>query len=134
MALTPQLLRFLICGGLAALINWLARIGLSSTMPFTEAIVVAYLIGMAAGFVLYRGIVWPASGKDWHQQLAPFIVVNLMGAGVVLVSTLALVQVASLLGLRTPLSEALCHGLAIAIGAAFNYYGHNRFTFGTAER
>lgn len=134
MVLEPKVIRFLICGGLAAFINWAARIALSPYLPFIESIVAAYLVGMIAGFILYRMVVWPASGKDWHQQLTPFIVVNLMGAGVVLISTLALVQVASIIGSRSAVIEAFAHGAAIAIGAAFNFYGHNRFTFSAADR
>ena len=128
------IIRFLICGGLAALINWLARIGFSQAMNFSSAVVAAYLVGMLSGFILYRNIVWPASGKDWRSQVVPFVWVNLAGAAVVLIVALALVQVGSMLGGRSALLEALAHGVAIAVGAAFNYYGHNRFTFGAVGR
>lgn len=126
------LLRFLVCGGLAAGINWAARLGLSQAMNFSAAVVLAYAIGMLSGFTLYRGFVWPMSRKPWRLQVMPFLGVNLMGAGVVLIVSLALVQAGSLLAGRSGLVEALAHGAAIAIGAGFNYYGHNRFTFSRA--
>lgn len=132
--MSPTVLRFLVCGGAAALINWLARMVLSPLVGFSAAVIFAYAIGMLAGFMLYRGIVWPASEKSWQQQVMPFIMVNLAGAAVVLISALALVQVGSMLAGRSNVIEALAHGTAIAIGAVFNYYGHNRITFGGVRR
>lgn len=128
------MLRFVFCGGGAALVNWLARMAISPLVGFSAAVIIAYAIGILAGFVLYRSIVWPASERQWQQQVLPFIAVNLAGAAVVLIAALALVQVGSMLVGRSSLVEALAHGLAIAIGAAFNYYGHNHITFGAARR
>jgi putative flippase GtrA len=126
--------RFLCCGGAAALVNWVARFALADVFSFPVAVVLAYAVGMLAGFTLYRGIVWPVSGKPWHEQIVAFVAVNLAGAAVVLISALALVQVGSMLGVRGSLVDACSHALAIAIGAAFNYFGHSRITFGLAKR
>jgi putative flippase GtrA len=132
--MNPQVLRFLVCGGLAALVNWLARLLLSPLTGFSAAVILAYAVGMLAGFLLYRHIVWPAASRSWRQQVLPFVVVNLAGAAVVLIAALALVQVGSMLAGRSAIVEALAHGAAIAIGAVFNYYGHNRITFSTIKR
>jgi energy-coupling factor transport system substrate-specific component len=129
MVINNTVTRFLVCGGTAALINWLARIAFSSVMPFAPAIVAAYAIGMLAGFLLYRTWVWPASERSWQRQVMPFITVNLVGAGIVLVVALALVWLAAALSERNALTEAFAHGSAIAVGAVVNYVGHNRFTF-----
>lgn len=127
-------MRFLCCGGAAALVNWMARLALSPLVGFSGAVILAYAVGMLVGFMLYRGIVWPASGKVWHAQVLPFVTVNLAGAAVVLISALALVQIGSMLGVRGALVDAIAHAMAIAIGAAFNFYGHNRITFGLVKR
>jgi energy-coupling factor transport system substrate-specific component len=122
--------RFLLCGGSAALINWLARIALSTVMPFVPAVVLAYLVGMLAGFILYRSLVWPNSTtQNWQKQVAPFVVVNLIGAIVVLTSSLAIIAVGLMLRVPAQILEAGAHGIGIGVGAVFNYVGHNLVTF-----
>jgi energy-coupling factor transport system substrate-specific component len=122
--------RFLVCGGSAALINWLARIGFSPFMPFIPAVIMAYAIGMVAGFILYRTLVWPtATTQSWQQQVPPFIVVNLLGAAVVLASSLAIIALGTSVAGPSETLDAAAHGLGIGIGAVFNYLGHNRITF-----
>lgn len=132
-----EAVRFLIAGGAAAAINWLARIGLSPALPFAAALLLAYVIGMAAGFWLYRLFVFrSASQGSVRGQLALFLAVNAAGAAVVLaVSTLALAGLSGLLpGLDPALAEALCHGLGIGTGAVANYFGHRLLTFGPGPR
>jgi putative flippase GtrA len=124
-----EVARFLLAGGTAALVNWLARIGLSLLMPFAPAVVVAYALGMVVGFYLYRGFVWRAQGQSWRRQVGPFIVVNLIGAAIVLGAALGLLALGEALCGRDALVEALAHGTAIAIGALVNYLGHSRVTF-----
>lgn len=120
---------FLICGGLAAAINWLARIALSPWLGFEGAVAVAYVIGMVAGFALYRRFVWPDAGSTARQQLAPFIAVNAASAVVVFLVSIALAALGGWLFGRTGVIEALAHGTGIAIGAVSNYVGHGKFTF-----
>lgn len=126
---SSAILRFLICGGSAAAINWFARIGFSFIMPFEPAIMLAYAIGMTAGFLLYRSLVWPGSGISWKAQVPAFLLVNAVGAVVVFGTAVGLERaVAGLLG-PSPLAEAFAHGTAIAVGAVTNYLGHSRITF-----
>lgn len=120
---------FLVCGGLAAAINWGARIALSPFLGFEAAVVVAYVIGMIAGFLLYRRFVWPNSGSNARQQVAPFIAVNAASGVVVLLLSVLFATIGGWIAGRTPPVEALAHGAAIAIGAFANYVGHGRFTF-----
>ncbi|MCF4124418.1 GtrA family protein [Methylobacterium sp. SyP6R] len=131
--MSPEVARFLIAGGSAAAINWLARIALSWVMPYVASMLVAYGIGMAAGFWLYRTFVFrgAATGR-LPRQVAVFVAVNAVGAGVVLGVSAALV--AALAGLvpavPLPVAEALGHGAGIAAGAVSNYFGHQILTFG----
>ena len=53
-----EAVRFLVLRRLAAFINWAARIVFSTVAPFEVAVIAAYAVGMMAGFVLYRGVVW----------------------------------------------------------------------------
>ena len=132
-----EVVRFLIAGGSAAAINWLARILLSLLLPFEAALIVAYGIGMAAGFWLYRAFVFrAASHGSLSGQLALFLAVNAVGAAVVLaVSTLRIDGLTELLPDWKPaVVQALGHGVGIAGGAVANYLGHRLLTFGATLR
>jgi putative flippase GtrA len=127
--LPTESLRFLVAGGFAALANWLVRFPLSTVLPFDAAVAVAYIIGMCIGFVLYRHWVFPRTTVSLSIQILRFIAVNLVGAVVVI--TVA-PQFASLIangGLSQPVSQALGHAAAIALGAVVNYFGHKLITF-----
>ncbi len=129
MALTAEATRFLVCGGLAAFVNWAARIALSLALPFEAAVILAYLIGMTAGFLLYRGIVWRERAGSLRDQLLGFVAVNAASAVVVFGASLALRKGLVLAGLPLSLAEALAHGAAIGIGAIANFVGHRSITF-----
>ena len=126
--------RFLLCGGLAAAINWLARIALSRIMPFEGAILIAYGIGMLAGFLLYRLFVWRDRTVSWRRQVLAFIAVNGVGAIVVLAVAMALLRIGLAVLSNAPAVEAVAHGAAIAVGAIVNFIGHNYLTFRSRDR
>lgn len=130
-----EITRFLLAGGLAAAINWLARIALSLWLPLEAAILVAYAIGMLAGFFLYRRFVFQAEAGSIGRQAVLFLAVNALGAVVVLAATLGLALLAGRLlpGLAPALAETLAHGVAIGIGAVANYLGHRALTFGQSR-
>lgn len=125
----PQVVRFLLLGGLAAAINWLVRFPLSAVLPFDLAVVAAYVIGMSAGFVLYRTYVFPGSARPVVEQSLVFLAVNLFGAGVVLGFTWLFLSLVSDTGWPLFVREGLAHGLAIGIGAVANFFGHKTLTF-----
>lgn len=128
-ALLAQILRFLLLGGLAAAINWLVRFPLSLVLPFSWAILVAYAIGMTAGFTLYRAYVFPGSTGPMGRQVAVFLMVNAFGAVVVWSVAMALVaEVLPAIGYGF-MPEATAHGIAIGVGAAANFIGHKFLTF-----
>jgi len=129
MALSAQVFRFLLLGGLAAAINWLVRFPLSLFLPFSWAILVAYMIGMTAGFTLYRAYVFPGSDRPIGRQIVIFLLVNAFGAAIVWSVAIALVEkVFPELG-YTFMPEATGHGIAIGVGAAANFLGHKFVTF-----
>ena len=124
-----QVFRFLLLGGLAAAINWLVRFPLSLVLPFSWAILVAYAIGMSAGFTLYRAYVFPGSDRAIGPQVAIFLAVNVMGAVIVWSVAMALVErLFPAIG-YTFMPLATGHGIAIGVGAATNFVGHKFLTF-----
>ncbi|AWN38918.1 GtrA family protein [Methylobacterium radiodurans] len=123
-------IRFLIAGGSAAAINWLARLALSPVLPFGAALIVAQGIGLVAGFWLYRAFVFRAAGGSLRRQLPAFLGVNAASAVIVLaVSLAASAALVRGLGLTVPVAEGIGHALGIGAGAVANYLGHRFVTF-----
>ncbi len=124
----PQPARFVVAGGAAAAINWLARVLLSTVMPFVPAVLLALAIGMGFGFTVYRRYVFLRTTRPLLAQLRDFLAVNI-------VSLVAIVAVALLLRsillaiMRQNLAEAVAHAVAIAFGAVLNYAGHKTLAF-----
>jgi putative flippase GtrA len=127
--LTAEATKFLICGGIAAFVNWAARIALAAAMPFATAVIVAYLIGMSVGFALYRNVVWADRGPSLSDQVVGFVVVNALSAAVVLVVAVGLRAAMSAVAGPGAMIDAAAHGTAIGVGAVANFIGHRTVTF-----
>lgn len=129
MSRLPQIVSFLLLGGLAAAINWGVRFPLSLFMPFPAAVFVAYTIGMAAGFALYRVFVFPSSVLPVRIQVVLFLIVNAVGAAIVMGVSLGLLHaVFPALGFAI-YPGAVAHGIGIAVGSVNNFIGHKYLTF-----
>ncbi|GLQ54795.1 GtrA family protein [Devosia nitrariae] len=124
-----QIVRFLALGGFAAAVNWLVRFPLSAVLPMGLAIIFAYVIGMTVGFTLYRKYVFPGSTRPVFEQSLIFLAVNLVGAGVVLALTYALIEAQAGFSYPAFIREGLAHGFAIGIGSVVNFVGHKTLTF-----
>jgi putative flippase GtrA len=124
----PQPARFLMAGGFAAGVNWLARFPLSAFLPFPVAVLGATVIGMMVGFVAYRTYVFPRSPHPVLLQARDFLMVNIVATClVVLVAALGRSILVYFMG--TVPAEATAHALGIMAGAALNYFGHSAVTF-----
>jgi energy-coupling factor transport system substrate-specific component len=125
-----EVLRFLAAGTLAAGVNWAAGIALMRVVPFETAVVLAYLIGMAAGFTLYKLYVFPPTERPILAQLQGFAAVNLGGLIIVWIVAVALrrwiVPETILPGVP---GAPVAHGLAIGVSCLTSYVGHRRITF-----
>jgi putative flippase GtrA len=125
----PQTVRFIIAGGLAALITWIVRFPLSIFMPFPLAVAVATMIGMLFSFVAYKYFVFPGSARALGNQLRDFILVNIVGITIQTGVAVALDStILPILGIVSH-SEAIAHAIAIAVGAVSNFYGHRYVSF-----
>ena len=132
---TRELIRFLVFGTLAALINWLARFPLSLFLPFEIAVLGAYAVGMLSGFLLYRRYVFPASSRSLRSQAANFLLVNAVGAVVVVVLAKVLSHhLLPLIFADRDLCEAIGHGIAIGTSAATSFVGHKFLTFASPRQ
>jgi putative flippase GtrA len=124
----PQSVRFLVAGGIAATVNWLARFEFSHFMPFLPAVIAAACLGMIVGFVTYRAFVFPGSSRPLHGQVRDFIVVNALSLACVAVVAVPIRDVL-LIFASLEVAEGAAHAMGIALGAVLNFFGHGTVTF-----
>lgn len=128
-----QFARFLLVGGIAALVNIVARLLLSLALPFELAVVLAYLCGMLTAFVLGRIFVFTEAGGTAHGQLLRFTLVNLVAlAQVWLVSVMLVDWLFPLLGF-TWQAELVGHTIGVLSPVFTSYLGHKHFSFRPAK-
>ncbi|CAN5606018.1 hypothetical protein BH10PSE4_BH10PSE4_25000 [soil metagenome] len=121
--------RYLALGGLAAAVNWTSRFAWSRVMPFSFAVIAAYVTGMIVAFVLFRAFVFPGSATPLHKQVRNFILVNLLGiAQTWLISVLLVEKVFPSIGFVFH-AEAVGHAVAIGAPTITSWFGHRYLTF-----
>ena len=76
--LSHQFLLFLITGGTAAAVNFFSRILYSLWLPFSVAVVLAYLTGMITAFILAKLFVFKNSQQSMQRSAVFFVLVNLV--------------------------------------------------------
>jgi len=112
--LTRQFGSFLLVGVTAALLHWLARIGLSQFLSYSRAVVLAYGVGMSVAFILNKYFVFPLSDKPVHRQVRDFVLINTSFFPVVWGVSLGLNNWFRDLGLVL-YSRELAHAIAISL-------------------
>jgi putative flippase GtrA len=124
-----QFLLFLLVGGVAALVNFLSRIGYSHWLPFTPAIVLAYLTGMVTAFVLSRLFVFKQSTRPLHHSAFYFVLVNLLAVlQTWVVSMLLAFHLLPWLGVDV-LQLEIAHAVGVAVPVFSSYFGHKYLSF-----
>lgn len=125
---SEQFLRFLFVGGIAVVVHWLARIALSTFMPFWLAIIVAYGVGVLTAYLLNRRYVFPSS-KSPERELTLFVLVNLAAFPFVWLIAYGLAEyVFPAIG-YTFQPQATAHGIAILSPVFANFAAHKFVTF-----
>ncbi|ADU70299.1 GtrA family protein [Pantoea sp. At-9b] len=127
--ISPQFLRFLVAGGIAAGANFGSRFVFSMFVSYGFAVFFAYLVGMLVAFLLMRGHVFNASQGPLAPQIYKFVAVNVLAV----LQTLAI----SLLLARWLLpsvgivdhAEAIGHLVGVLVPVVTSYFGHKLLTF-----
>lgn len=121
--------RFLFTGGLAATANIVSRHYLSQTMSFRWAVVIAYLIGMTAAWILARLMVFEPSGRHWSSEFTRFGLVNIVAAIQVWITSVGLAEwVFPHLGYNFH-PEFTAHVIGVILPVFTSYFGHKHFSF-----
>ena len=127
--ITPQFLRFLFAGGVAASANFGSRFVFSIFFSYGVAVFLAYLIGMLVAFLLMRGHVFNANQGALAPQVIKFVTVNVLAVFQTLVISLVLSQwVLPAVGIFDHV-EALSHLVGVLVPVITSYFGHKFLTF-----
>ena len=129
-----RLIRFLLAGGLAALINFGSRFFYKKFVDFSIAVMLALLTGLTTAYILNKLFVFTSSGNSVVQEMGWFVVINLFalaqtwGLSVYLAQLLPdYIPVAGARGRE--LSDAISHGVGVLLPVFTSYIGHKYLTF-----
>jgi putative flippase GtrA len=124
-----QFVYFIAAGGIAAAVNFLSRIAINTWMPYSIAIVLAYLLGMLTAFVLNRAFVFREATNPIHHQAIWFTIINLFAVLQTLgVSLLLAREIFPLLGFGWH-RELVAHAIGVATPIITSYIGHKHLSF-----
>lgn len=125
----PELPRFLLLGGLAAGVNLVSRFVMTPLTGFEWAVPLAYLIGMAVAFLLFRAFVFGASGRGVGSEAMRFTVVNIVALLLVWAISVGLARgLFPAIGF-TWYAEDVAHLIGVLSPALSSWIGHKRYTF-----
>lgn len=124
-----QFLKFLVTGGIAALVNLLSRYALNYVMSFEAAVVMAYLLGMTTAYLLARRFVFDASGRSVTSEVRRFVLVNIVALGFVWVISVGLARVVFPAVGMTWHANDIAHLIGVLAPAVTSYIGHRFYTF-----
>ncbi|MGD9668425.1 MAG: GtrA family protein [Hyphomicrobiaceae bacterium] len=127
--MNSRFVRFLITGGIAALVNLTSRYVLNWAMPFEAAVALAYLFGMTAAYVLSRAFVFDASGRSVQAEFSRFAIVNIFALVMVWGISVGLARVAFPAIGFTWHANDIAHLIGVLAPAVTSYLGHKHFTF-----
>lgn len=127
--MSRRFVKFVVAGLAAAAVNIGSRVVLSLFIPYSAAIVAAYIIAMAVAFTLYKLFVFEKSGRSSHGESFRFVVVNMVALVQVWLVSEALVRfVFPWIGWRWH-AETVAHTIGVATPIFTSYLGHKHFSF-----
>ena len=120
---------YLLAGGVAALLNWSSRFLFARWFNYPVSIVLAFVIGLIAGFALMRWLVFEAAAKSAARQIPLYLLVNLLALVQTLCVSLIFARwVIPGLGLSVQ-PEGPAHLIGILVPVVTSYFGHKYLTF-----
>lgn len=124
-----QFVRFLLCGGLAAGLNWASRFLFSIWLPFEYAVVAAFFVGLISGYLLMRLYVFETKQDAGLLQISKYVAVNMLALAQTLIISVALLRwVLPALGVSNQ-ADAIAHLIGVLTPVVTSYFGHKFITF-----
>lgn len=128
------LTRFVLAGGIAAVLNWVAGRVLAPIFGLDAAVVMGYCVGMITAFLLNRAYVFEKSGRPAGQEFFRFALVNAVSVVIVWAVTSLLARVIfPSLAFRWN-SEAIAHAIGILSPIIPSFLMHRAFSFARMRR
>ena len=126
---SKQFVIFLLTGGVAAAINFVSRVFYSHWFNFSVSIVIAYITGMIAAFVLARIFVFTEGKNSLQRSALFFVLVNVVSICQTWVVSIALAfYVLPMVGWKFFVAE-ISHAVGIIVPVFSSYIGHKHWTF-----
>lgn len=124
-----QFIKFLLCGGLAAGLNWASRFLFSLWMPFEYAVVAAFFVGLSSGYILMRLYVFETKQASVVLQVSKYVVINMLAlVQTLLISVLLLHWALPSMGVINH-ADAIAHLVGVLTPVVTSYFGHKRWSF-----
>jgi putative flippase GtrA len=125
--------RFLLTGGVAALVNVASRYLLNEHMSFEAAVAVAYLFGVVTAYVLAKSFVFERSSHAVATEFRRFVLVNVVSLAVVWAVSIGFaLYLFPALGFRWH-ADSIAHFIGVASPAVVSYFAHKHYTFQLAD-
>ena len=128
-----QFILFLLCGGIASLANIGSRIVFSYWFGYSVAIIFAFMVGLATGFILFRILVF-SNNKDSFKfnvisQIGWYLFVNALGLfqtwGIsILLNNVVMPSIG-----YNFYPETSAHTVGVLVPVITSYIGHKFLTF-----
>ncbi len=132
LAVHKQFLGFVVTGGIAAVINVGSRIVMNRWMPYSAAIVVAYIYGMLTAFILNRLFIFRETVNPLHHQAFWFTIVNLAAVAQTLIVSLVLSGwLFPTIGFHWHV-DTVAHIIGVGVPVITSFIGHKHLTFRNA--
>ncbi|GAB6854649.1 GtrA family protein [Asaia astilbis] len=126
---TSQFLKFLITGGISALVNLASRYVLNYFLPFSWSVIFAYTLGMLTAYNLFRIYVFAPSGRKASSEAWRFVLVNIVSLGIVWGVSMVLNYVLFPKINFAWHREAISHFIGVLSPAVPSFIGHKFFSF-----
>lgn len=124
-----QFIAFIIAGGIGAVVNIVSRIAFNLVMPYEVAILVAYVCGMTAAYVLNKKLVFAASGRGVTSEYMRFTLVNMVAVTQVWIVSVGLARlIFPAIGFMWH-DETIAHIIGVLVPVFTSYLGHKHFSF-----
>ena len=133
--LDNRIVRFLLAGGMAAACNFGSRFIYSQFMPFSYAVLLAFMTGLTVGFLLSKRYVFTTSSNSVAHEMGWFVLINLLGLvqtwglSVYLVELLPQYSVFGQNPSGQAWAEAVAHFAGVLLPVVTSYVGHRYLTF-----
>jgi putative flippase GtrA len=124
-----QFIAFVLVGGIAALLNIAGRIAFNFVMPYEIAILIAYVCGMTAAYVLNRKFVFAASDRGIASEYMRFTLINLLAVAQVWIVSVGLARLVFPATGFIWHSETVAHVIGVLVPVCTSYLGHKHFSF-----